>query len=323
MRGRTWRVFLSLILFICASSLTSDFLFAQRLITQEERACHLLNRGEIEKAIVVLDNELKANPDNLNAQLYLGIALYMKKDKESAFKKFEKIEKEVDRMIGSSRPFGDLEMFTQMGMERKAEVLFSKERRGLLYYCLGILLKERKDFKNAEKKFKEALKQKYDERATRLQLLDVSIKLKDLKSASRELSELKKAAEEDVVLAFLDGYLKYREGNMDEAMAIFERLAPSSLEAKKNLALLYYNRGEYTKAIEISEEILAEHPDDKGSQINIGRSYFHLADSEKAQEYFARAGMKIAPERYSPKKIPLTYKSVLKEVKFDLMCSAR
>ncbi|MFQ6109624.1 MAG: tetratricopeptide repeat protein [Candidatus Aminicenantales bacterium] len=323
MRGRTWLRPLFLILFLCASSLTSDFLFAQRLVTQEERACHLLEQGKVEKAIALLDNELKINPDNLNAQLYMAIAQYLKKDKEGAFKKFEKIEKEVDRMTGASRPFGDLEMFTQMGMERKAELLFSKERRGLLYFCLGLTLREKKDFKNAEKKFKQALKQKYDERATRLQLFDVSIKLKDLKSASRHLSELKKTAEEDVVLAFLEGYLKYRGGNMDEAVAVFGRIASTCLDAKKNLALLYYNRGDYPKAIEIWEEILVEHPEDKGSQINIGRSYFHLGDSEKAEEYFTRAGVKIAPERYSPKKVPLIYEIVLKEVKFDLMCRAK
>lgn len=317
--------------FIGISSLFLLFVFmsesgglaAQKVMSLEESACQLLDKGEIDEAVKLLQKVLEANPDNLNAQLYLGIALYLKKDVEGATERFEKVEKEVDRMVGASRPFGDEAMFTQMGMDRKAELLFSKERKGLLYFCRGLTLKEKKDWKDAEKKFKEALKHNYDEKAVRLQLFHVSMKKKDIDSASEQFSELKKIDGEEEVLTFLDGYLKYREGKLEEALAAFQKLAPENFSAKKNAALLYYNSGDYAEAAEIWEEIISKKPDDKSAQINMGRALFHLGDSAKAQEYFNKAGITLSPENFSPKKIPLDYEDVLKDVKFNLMCQVK
>lgn len=306
-------------------------LMAQDVITLEESACQLLDKGEIEKAVELLQKELKANPDNLNVQLYLGIALYMKKDLEGAFEKFEKIEKETDRRVDFDRPPGferpeevDPKLIEAwIDKKGKGRVLFSKERKGLLYFYRGLTLKEKKNWKDAEKRFKEALKDNYDEQATRLQLFDLYIKKQDIKSALEELNDLKKASGESEVFIFLDGYLKYREGNLEQALAAFEKLAPTDPAAKKNVALLYYNRGDYAKAIELWEEIISEDPEDREAQISIGRAAFHLGDSEKAQDYFTRAGIKIPPEKFSPKKIPLTYESILKALRYNLMCKVK
>jgi pentatricopeptide repeat protein len=295
-------------------------IFALQVATQEGMACSYINKGEIDKAIEILQDMLKRNPDNLNAQLYLGIAFYMKEDSEGAHEKFEKIEKEIERMVGSSRPFGDEAMFTQMGMERKADLLFSEERKGLLYFCRGLTLKEKKDLKNAEKRFKKALKLKYDKMLICLQLLDLYIKDKDLKSASKELDEFKKEAGGNELFLFLDGYLKFRNNKIKDALAAFEKIAPANLEAAKNIARIHYNSGDYQKALEIWQGILSQNSEDKDAQICIGRAYFHLGDSAKAQEFFNQAGLKVTPDRYSPKKVPLVYETQLQRVKFDLKC---
>lgn len=298
-------------------------LLAQGLASLEESACQSLDKGEIDEAVQLLQKALEMNPDNLNALLYLGIALYLKNDLEDAGTKFAKIEREVDRMIGASRPFGDEVAFTELGMDRKAERLFSQERRGLLYFCRGLSMKEARDWKNAEKKFKEALKQKYDERAVRLHLFDISIKKQDLKAAAEQLSDLKKIKEESELSIFLDGYLRYREGDSAGALASFQKLASTNDAAKNNVALLYYNGGDYSKARQIWEEILSENPEDREAQINIGRASFHLGETEKAQECFNQAGIKLPLEKASPQKIGLTYESLLKGLKFDLMCQAK
>jgi len=294
--------------------------FAQQVTTQEGMACRYLDKGEIDKAIEILQDILKHDPNNLNAQLYLGISFYLKKDLEDAYKRFEKIEKEIDKMVGSSRPFGDEAMFTQMGMERKADILFSEERKGLLYFYRGLTLKEKKDLKNAEKRFKKALKLKYDEMSIHLQLFDLYVKKKDLKSASKQLAEFKKGSSENELYLFLDGYLKFRNNKIENAKAAFEKVAPTYLEAKKNMARIYYNSGDYQKAVDIWQEILSQNPDDKDAQISIGRAYFHLGDSAKAQEFFSQAGIKVTPDRYSPKTITLVYETLLKDIKFDLIC---
>lgn len=294
--------------------------FAQKILNQEERACRYLDKGEVDKAIEILQRVLERSPDNLNANLYLGIAFYLKKDLESASQRFMKIEKGIDKMSGSSYAFGDEAMFTQMGMERKEDVLFLEGRRGLLYFFRGLSLKEKKDLKNAEKRFKKALKLKYDEMATRMQLFDLYIKMKKLKSASKQLDGLKKISGESELLVILDGYLKYRRGSINDALAAFEKIAPTNLEAKKNLARVHYNSGNYQKAMEVWEEIYSLQSDDKEAPLNIGRACFHLGNPDKAQEYFSKAGVKISPDRYSPKKVPLVYETIPKEVKFDLKC---
>ena len=316
MKKRIWIIFVFLFVFF----LSGYSMNTQEYLTQEEAACRFLDKGEIDKAVEILQNVLTRKPNNFNAQLYLGIALYMKRDVDEALKRFENIEKELDRMVGSSRPFGDETMFTQMGMERKADLLFSEERKGLLSFFLGLSLKEKKNFKNAEKMFKKALKQEYDEMVVRVQLFDLYVKMNDLKSASKQMVELKRISGEGELFIFLDGYMKYRKGSLEDALAAMEKISPSNVEAKKNIARLHYNKGNYQRAVEIWQDILSQFPDDKEGQIEIGRAYFHVGDSEKAQEYFTAAGVQTSPEKYSPKNVPLIYENLLKELKFNLRC---
>ncbi|MFW6160272.1 MAG: tetratricopeptide repeat protein, partial [Acidobacteriota bacterium] len=200
--------------------------------------------------------------------------------------------------------------------------LFSEEKKGLLYFCRGLTFKETKDWNGAEKKFKNALKLNYDPKTTRLQLIEVYINKQDIESASTQLAELKKTNEKNETMIFIAGYINYRKGNFQEALTAFEILATSSLSAKTNLALLYYNNGDYAKSVEKWEEILSEEPDNKMAQINMGRALFHLGDTSKAQEYFSKAGITPSPGKFSPKKIPLSYENMLEEIKFDLMCKA-
>jgi len=205
-------------------------------------------------------------------------------------------------------------------MDRKSDFFFSKEKIGLLFFFRGLSLKAKKDFKRAEEKFKKALKFKYDEMTIREQLFNLYIKKKNLKAASKQLAELRKISGESELLIFLDGYLKYRNDSLEGAMADFEKVASTFKEAKENIARLHYNNGNYQKAIEVWEEILSQNADDKGALINLGRAYFHLGASDKAQEYFSTAGLKISPGRYSPKKMALVYENQLEEIEFDLKC---
>ena len=293
---------------------------AQNIAAYELRACQYLAKDEVDDAIEILEAILKANPDNLNAQLYMGVASYMKKDFEEASKRFEKVEKEVDRMLGSGRPMGDSAMFAQMAMDRKSGVLFSEEQKGLLYFCRGLTLMAQKDLKNAEKRFNNARKLEYDNTSINLQLFDLYIKRKNLKSAAKQLAEYKGAKGEDEISIFLDGYLKSRNNKFQEALAAFEKVDPANLEARKNIARLYYNSADYQKSVEIWQDILTQHQNDKDALIGIGRAYYHLDDSAKAQEFFTLAELEISPDRYSPKTVQLAYETQLSEVKFDIKC---
>ena len=140
-------------------------------------ACRLINDGKLDEAIEILKRDLKIRPWNHDLRLYLGISYFLKNEREIAFKELEKIEKELKKMEGSARSFGDQSMFLSMGIERKDRGVFSPENKGLFNFCYGIILKEKGEFKEAEKKLKEALKERYNEIKVRLQLIDLAIKV--------------------------------------------------------------------------------------------------------------------------------------------------
>jgi tetratricopeptide (TPR) repeat protein len=83
--------------------------------------------------------------------------------------------------------------------------------------------------------------------------------------------------------------LKHRQGDSAEALASFQKLASANAAAKNNAALLYYNGRDYSKAYQIREEILSENPEGREAKLNIG----------------------------------LIYESLLKELKFGLMCQVK
>ncbi len=297
--------------------------FSEQYLTPEEAACQHLEKGEIDYAIQSLEKLLQASPQNLNAHLYLGIALFLKKDMESASKEFQKIEKEIDRMVGASDTFGDRQAFIQMGMERKADVLFFEEKKGLFYFFYGLVLKEKNDLKAAQKKFKEARRFRYDNSAISFELIDLFLKKKDLPSAWLELVEYKKYSGETPISIFFDGCISYEKNKIEDSLAALEKASSSFPEAKKNIGTIHYNSGDYTKAREIWEEILTQNPDDKDLVLNLGWAWFLAGDSAKAQEYFDWAGIKVTLDRYTPKKISITYDSLLKERKFNLQCQLK
>ena len=286
-------------------------------------ACRLINDGKLDEAIEILKRDLKIRPWNHDLRLYLGISYFLKNEREIAFKELEKIEKELKKMEGSARSFGDQSMFLSMGIERKDRGVFSPENKGLFNFCYGIILKEKGEFKEAEKKLKEALKERYNEIKVRLQLIDLAIKERKFDKAKKELDSILKLVEEDEIILFIKGYIYSRTGKLDEAIGCYEKilsLNPDCILAKKNLGIILYNKGDYEEALNIFSEIIEKYPEEKDVMINMGRVYFHLGDKEKAQEFFDKAGIKIPVERYSPKKIPLLPPQLDKKIELELTC---
>lgn len=300
--------------------LGSNAIPAQNLNTYEEAACVRISKGEIDEAQELLQKILEVAPNNLNAKLYLGIVFYLIEDAETAFKMFNDIDKELNRMVGSGRSFGDETMFAAMAQDRRDGIFFSNDRKGLLNYCHGMALKDKKEYKNAEKSFKNAIKNDYDESAVRLHLFDTYVKMKNFKSASKQLEKLEKISGKTDILLFLKGYLAYRDGKTEDAVDAFEKVASTIPEADKNVALLYYNMGDYPKSLEYWQRIISENSDDKEALINVGRISFHTGDSVKAQEYLTKAGIETPPEKFSPKKLPLVYDTPIRRIQIDLKC---
>ncbi|MCP2604791.1 tetratricopeptide repeat protein [Candidatus Aminicenantes bacterium AH-873-B07] len=287
-------------------------------------ACNLIKEGKLDKAIKLLKKDLEYRPWNHDVRLYLGISYYLSNEKDLARKEFGKIEKEIEKMTGDARSFGDARIFLSMGMERKDRGVFSPENRGLFNFSYGLILKEKGEFKEAEKKLKSALKEGYNELQTRFQLMDLILKEKKFGKAYKELkSILKLTSENNEKILFIKGYILAKMKKMEDAVSCFEKILtfnPDCIPAKKNLGIILYNKENYHQAINVWSEILDKNPNEKDVIVNIGRAYFQLGRKEKAQEFFNEIKIKIPVEKYSPKIIPLLPPELDKKIEFDLTC---
>jgi len=312
---------------LLAFCLTLHSSFAQEMYLEENRACSYLEKGQVDEAILLLKRKLRRYPNNFDCHLYLGLAYYLQGDFETSMKTLNKVEFETERLGKAKATISAgkrMEDFSQEDayLAQSGGLVFTKGRRGVMKFALGMLYRKNEDFKNASKRFSEALKYKYPELEARKQLLVVHCHLEDYKEAGKQLDKIIKAGEASDELRFLEGFV----GNYlkDEAKAIenFSKTSEIFPEAKRNLATVYYNQGKYDKSVEIWENILEAEPEDRGALLSAARAYFHLGQKEKAQEYFDKMGLTMEVEKYSPKKMPLILVDFYTEVKFDFQCQA-
>jgi tetratricopeptide (TPR) repeat protein len=316
---------MGILLFTFCLTLPSGF--AQEMYLEENRACSYLEKGQVDEAIRLLKRKLRRYPNNFDCHLYLGLAYYLQGDFEKSMKTLNKVEFETERLEkakGTMSAGKKMEDFSQEDafLSQSGGMVFTKGRRGVMKFALGMLYRKNKDFKNASKRFSEALKYKYPETEARKQLLVVHCRLKEYKKAKKELGKIIKAGEISDELRFLEGFV----GNYlkDEAKAIenFSKISEIFPEAKRNLATVYYNQGKYDKSLEIWEKILEANSQDKGALLSAARAYFHLGQKEKGQEYFDKMGLTMKVEKYSPKKMALILVDFYPDVQFDFQCQA-
>lgn len=318
-------LFMGIILLAFCLALPSSF--AQEMYLEENRACSYLEKGQVDEAILLLKRKLRRYPTNFDCHLYLGLAYYLQGDFEKSMKTLNKVEFETERLGKAKATMSagkKMEDFSQEDayLSQSGGMVFTKGRRGVMKFALGMLYRKNKDFKNASQRFSEALKYKYPEIEARKQLLVVLCSLKEYKEAKKELDKIIKAGEISDELRFLEGFV----GNhlKDEAKAIenFSQISEIFPEAKRNLATVYYNQGKYDKSLEIWENILEAEPEDRGALLSAARAYFHLGQKEKAQEYFDKMGLTMKVEKYSPKKMALILVDFYPDVQFDFQCQA-
>ena len=252
-----------------------------------------LNVDETDEAIRILEKLSDTYPQDYDIRLYLGVALFKKKEYKAAYREFRSVES-----LYESRRMGKVLYFP-----------FSYKNLGLLYYGMGItLLWIQDDFKDAKDKFIYALKKGHDEVNARYLLAYSYLKLGNYKKASIEMDNIMKRKEADCIDFFLKGYLKYGQGLGNEAVSCFKNALEMDSDliiAKKNLAKIYYNKRDWDKAVEIWRSIIEKFPKDIEVNLNIARAYYYLGREEEAEKIFENLNISIPVEKYSPSKIHL------------------
>ncbi len=299
--------------------------FAQEMYLEENRACSHLEKGEVDEAILLLKRKLRRYPNNFDCHLYLGLAYYLQGDFEASMKTLNKVEFETERLGKAKATLQAGKRMAEFSTEdaylaQSGGLVFTKGRRGVMKFALGMLYRKNKDFKNASTRFSEALKYKYLEIEARKQLLVVFCSLKEYKKAKKQLDKIIKAGEMSDELRFLEGFVSSYLKDEAKAIENFSKTSEVFPEAKRNLATVYYNQGKYDKSLEIWESILETEPEDRGALLSAARAYFHLGQQEKAQEYFDKMGLTMKVEKYSPKNMPLILVDFYQDVQFDFQC---
>jgi len=319
------KYFLFVFLLIVASG--TQFVLPQAYL-EEVRACRLLEQGQAEEALKLVESKLKRYPRNYDCLLYKGLALYFLGDQEEAFKVLEKVEFETEKLAkagGTLEAGKRLQAFSQedMYLAQRGGVVFTKKRKGLLKYALGILDKRKKDYKRARKHLEEALKAEYLPDEARRQLCLINCFLKDYKEGEKIIQPLLASAQKEATVSFLKAYLDYYLGRQKEARKSLEELADHFLLARKDLACLLYNDKQYQESLAIWESLVEENPKDIYAQRNRARCYFYLGEKEKAQQIFDDLGLKLKVEKYSPPTIPLILEDLFPQPRFDFLCDIR
>lgn len=259
-----------------------------------DMAALYLNVEEIDEAIGCLEKLMAIYPTDYDIRLYMGIALFKKQDFEAAYKEFHEIERALE-----------------WGRNFARYIAFSLKNKGLLYFGRGITsLMHKKDFKASKNYFVSALKHGYEEANVRYLLIYSYLRLKNYQKADDELNELLDEKEMSDVDYFIKGYLSHRQGRGNEAVFLIKKaleINPDLIEAKKNLAAIYYNSGKWEKAIEIWKLVIEKFPEDFDSRLNMAMAYFHLGRLDEAKQQFERLNISIPVEDYSLKQISLIF----------------
>ena len=260
----------------------------------------------------------------MDCKLYQGLAYYLQGDFNKAKTTLTKLEFEVDKLSAAPASMTTDVTTADIGnIAGKGGSYFTKGRKGVLKFSLGVLYKREKEYKNALKMFNEALRAKYPEIQAREQLIVVHSYLKEYKKAASHLKKLQKDGESSTALTFLNGYISYYQNDTKGASEQFFSIADEMAEAKRNLAIILYNQGDYQKALDIWLEILAGSPQDALALRNSGRAYYFLGESAKGQEQFDKAGLQMTVEKYSPKKMELVLGDLFTEIVLNFQCQAK
>lgn len=89
------------------------------------------------------------------------LAYYLKEDWENAIKTLNKVELETEQMkLSLSSGTSDVPAADRNQASLQGGVVFTKARKGILKYALGLLFKIKKEYRDSHKRIKEALKYK-------------------------------------------------------------------------------------------------------------------------------------------------------------------
>ncbi len=112
----------------------------------------------------------------------------------------------------------------------------------------------------------------------------------DYETANNSFTQLQRSFDEFSPAVLLGALIKTQRGELNQADSLLLRyisMEPGSLDARRALATVRLRNGQPSNAVDILEKILADTPDDIGTQRRLASAYLMLDRFDDAGQYFA------------------------------------
>ena len=167
---------------------------------------------------------------------------------------------------------------------------------------MGVLLVNKKEFKNALIHFDIAKSQKPEDVSVRLNLLSTLVILKKTDQAIQEIGAIKKLRPNDseILLKLANAQIKLEKNFA--AMEILENLAekfPKNAKYHKSLAKVLYNTGNSQEAIYHLTQATEINPNDKDALLLLKKARMEFSFAQKAQKFESEHFILSCNEKFS------------------------
>lgn len=255
-----------------------------------------LRYGKLDESIFELDMIVQAWPEDHKSRYYLAAAYEERGDLDKALEHFRKVEKDSEYYTNARMHIAhilDSEDETEEALTVLREAVREGEDQRKLFLMLASILEGRKKYEEAE----AAVLQGLEEAPNSIDLIfRLGVILDKKGDKERCLEQMRRVLEIDPEHADAMNYIGYtfvEQGiRLDEAQALIEQalqIKPDSGYIIDSLGWVYFQKGEYAKALGYLEQAASLQPQDPIITEHLGDAYLKNELYEKAIEAYRKA----------------------------------
>ncbi|MFQ6039553.1 MAG: tetratricopeptide repeat protein, partial [Candidatus Poribacteria bacterium] len=169
---------------------------------------------------------------------------------------------------------------------------FKATKLAYAHFAMSAYLRKFGELSQAKKELQIALKYADISPFLHLQLADLNIQLRDIKSAEEEANKAKELDDQNPDAYFVLGKINLIRGKKEDAKRNFEKavdLNPDHLNAQIKLADMAFGEHDYKSAIDVCTELIRIRPYEPQYHYYLGKAYLDDGQIDTAVEHFQTA----------------------------------
>lgn len=266
-----------------------------QILEKMNLADRMANEGQLEEAVGMLDEVLKADPENMEAHLHLAQVLREQVKYDDAIRHFKKAASYKPDEVEVHNGLGNI--YKSMGRAEEAFKEFELAYAltpddAMIINNIGWYYQQKLEFDKAMEQYRKVLAID-DKIATTHANMGIIYRVKQ--NLDKAMEELNIAITLDPKLAFAYSELGAcfaTKGDLDSAISYCRKaidLDPEGLDGYNNLGVCLERQGEFEEAIDNYKQALKIAPWNTLIYCNMGNAYIGLKEFDKAKESFQKA----------------------------------